>query len=131
MARSDLYKIKICSWNVLALQKPAKRTAVLSILNKENVSIVFLLATHLEDKDNAKLPRSRKLPFKSLECVKDSQGRNVIDLLAWFQDPFSRFLIIPSFLGLLCCHHTLLCQSCHLLQPLPHLDHICRNVLFC
>jgi len=58
MAMSDLYNIKICSWNVRGLQKTAKRMAVLSFLKKENVSIAFLQETRMEDKDNAKLQRS-------------------------------------------------------------------------
>lgn len=100
MAMSVLNNIKLCSWNIRGLQKPAKRTAVLSFLKKEDVSIAFLQETHLENKDNAKLQRSwvgqvfatsyssfsrgvailisKKLAFRSLDCVKDSQGRYVI-----------------------------------------------------
>lgn len=74
--------------------------AVLTFLKKEDVSIAFLQETHLEDKDNAKLQRnwvgqvfttsyssfsrgvailvSKNLAFRSLNCVKDSQGHYVI-----------------------------------------------------
>lgn len=100
MAVSDLYNIKICSWNIRGLQNPGKRMAVLSFLKKENVSIAFLQETHLEDKDTAKLQRgwvghvfatsysffsrgvailiSKKLVFRILDCVKDCQGRYII-----------------------------------------------------
>lgn len=100
MTMSSSYNIKICSWNIRGLQKPAKRNAVLSFLKKEEVSIAFLQETHLEDKDNVKLQRSwvgqvfatsyssfsrgvailisKKLAFRSLDCIKDNQGRYVI-----------------------------------------------------
>lgn len=97
---SNVNTIKLCSWNIRGLQQPAKRTAVLSFLKKEEVSIAFLQETHLEDKDNVKLQRnwvgqvfapsyssfsrgvailiSKKLVLGSLDCVKDSQGCYVI-----------------------------------------------------
>ena len=101
MAMSDLNIIcyQLCSWNIRGPQKPAKRTAVLSFLKKEDVSIAFLQKTHLDDKNNAKLQRSwvgqvfatsysffssvailiiKELAFRFLDCFKDSQGRYVI-----------------------------------------------------
>lgn len=97
---SNLNTIKICSWNIRGLRKPAKRLAIMSYLKKENVSIAFLQETHLEDKEVIKLQKgwvgqvfaasysssgrgviilvSKKLPFRCLTCVKDNQGRYVI-----------------------------------------------------
>ena len=97
---SALNNIKLCSWNVRGLQKPAKRSALLSFLKNQDVSIAFLQETHLEDKDNVKMQRgwvgqvfatsyssfsrgvailiSKKLMFRPLDCVTDSQGRYVI-----------------------------------------------------
>ena len=100
MAMSDLNNINLCSWNIHSLQKAVKRKAVLPFLIKEDVSNAFLQRTHLEDNDNAEFAKelgeaglaasyssfsrgvailiSKELAFKSLDCVKDSQGWYVI-----------------------------------------------------
>ena len=100
MAIANLNTMKLCSWNVRGLQKPAKRRAVLSFLKQQGVSIAFLQESHLEDKDNVKLKRgwvghvfatsfssynrgvviliNKNLAFRSLSCITDTQGRYVI-----------------------------------------------------
>lgn len=97
---SNLSSIKICSWNIRGLQKNNKKMTILSFLKREDVSVAFLQETHLEDRDNVRLRRgwvgqvfattyssysrgvailvSKRLAFRCLNCVKDSQGRFVI-----------------------------------------------------
>ncbi len=94
---------------------------MLSFLKKEDVSIAFLQETHLENKDNARLQRSwvgqvfatsyssfsrgvailisKKLAFRSLDCVKDSQGRYVIvkGILAGNEVTFMNLYCPPGY----------------------------------
>lgn len=96
-------------------------TAVLSFLKKEDVSIAFLQQTHLEDKDNAKLQRSwvehvfatsyssfsrgvailisKKLAFRSLDCVKGSQDQYIIGkgILAGKEVTFMNLYCPPAY----------------------------------
>lgn len=84
-AKSTFYNIKICSWNVRGLQKPAKTAAVLSFLKRENVSIELLQETHLVCAtlyssfiSGVATLISKNLTFECIYCIKENQGHFII-----------------------------------------------------
>ena len=54
---------KLMSWNVRAINNPAKRSKVFSHLRDHGVEIVYLQETHLLDRDHLKLCRGIFIRF--------------------------------------------------------------------
>lgn len=91
---------KLISWNVRAINKPAKRSKVFSHLKDHGAEIVYLQETHLMNKDHLKLSRGgfnqvfhsnfnsksrgvailihRSIQFVETGTIKDKHGRYII-----------------------------------------------------
>ena len=100
---------KLMSWNVRAINNPAKRSKVFSHLRDQGVEIVYLQETHLLNRDHLKLCRGgfyqvyhsdfnskgrgvailihRNVQFVETTTIKDKHGRYVIVVGKLFNMP--------------------------------------------
>lgn len=93
-------RLRLCTWNIKRSHS-SKRKKILSCLKKEKVDIALLQETHLNDEEHLELQRGgfdqvffsffttrsrgvailirKNLPIKVLKCVKDNNGRFVLN----------------------------------------------------
>lgn len=92
--------LRVCTWNIKGGHSPIKRKKVLLALKREGVDIALLQETHFTDAEHLKLQQcdfvyvfssafttkswgvailiKKSVPFKVIECVKDTHGRFVL-----------------------------------------------------
>lgn len=103
--------LRVCTWNIKGGHSPIKRKKVLLALKKEGVDIALLQETHLNDAEHLKLQQcgfehvffssftsksqgvaillKRSVPFKVIECVKDTHGRYVFVKASIYGEEFA------------------------------------------